>query len=363
MLKQKKYDWKDSNIEAIGSKEDRKVKKESAQHEPAWKGSGQKVGLEIWRINKFKVEKWPESDYGKFFNGDSYIILNTYKDEESEELLYDVHFWIGKQSTQDEYGTAAYKTVELDTYHDDKPIQHREVEGHESEQFKSYFKVITVMKGGVETGFKRVKPTEYQKRLLQVVGERKNIKVREIPMKKGNITSDDVFIVDLGLELYQYNGKNANKDEKFKATQYVQKLKAERLGKATLEVLEEDEVGEDHVIFKELKEGKSKRKAPEPPINKKGMYRVSDASGQLKFSTVLENSLDKSKLDSKDVFLVDAGVHLFVWIGKGASVDERQNAMHYAHNFLKDKCNPFCPVTCLGEKQAKKSKDFLAAFK
>ena len=40
---------------------------------------------------------------------------------------------------QDEYGTAAYKTVELDTYLDDKAIQHRECEGHESELFLSYF--------------------------------------------------------------------------------------------------------------------------------------------------------------------------------------------------------------------------------
>ena len=67
----------------------------------------------------------------------------------------------------------------------------------------SFVGVVTVMKGGVETGFKRVKPTEYKKRLLQVVGERKNIQVKEVPMKKGNMNSDDVFIVDLGLELYQ----------------------------------------------------------------------------------------------------------------------------------------------------------------
>ncbi|KAH9504746.1 hypothetical protein Btru_061855, partial [Bulinus truncatus] len=112
----------------------------TSQSEPAWRAAGKQVGLQIWRIVNFKVTTWPKEDYGKFYDGDSYIVLNTYKD--NDQLLYDVHFWIGKYSTQDEYGTAAYKTVELDTYLDDVPIQHREVQGYESELFKSYFKTI-----------------------------------------------------------------------------------------------------------------------------------------------------------------------------------------------------------------------------
>ena len=31
-----------------------------------------------------QVTHWPKEDYGKFYNGDSYILLNTYKEEGSD---------------------------------------------------------------------------------------------------------------------------------------------------------------------------------------------------------------------------------------------------------------------------------------
>ena len=42
----------------------------------------------------FKVTDWPKEDYGKFFSGDSYIILNTYKDKESDEVRLSVRLMV-----------------------------------------------------------------------------------------------------------------------------------------------------------------------------------------------------------------------------------------------------------------------------
>ena len=94
MVKGTEYDWKDSNMSLVGSDTDRAVKKEAASMEPAWKCTDEpKEGLKVWRIVKFIVTDWPEEDYGNFFSGDSYIILNTWK--EQDEFKYDLHFWIG----------------------------------------------------------------------------------------------------------------------------------------------------------------------------------------------------------------------------------------------------------------------------
>lgn len=42
----------------------------------------------------------------------------------------------------------------------------------------------------------------------------------QVPMNKSRVTSNDVFILDKGLEIYQWNGKSCNKDEKFKVDNF-----------------------------------------------------------------------------------------------------------------------------------------------
>ncbi|KAL4226173.1 hypothetical protein ACF0H5_014159 [Mactra antiquata] len=350
LRKAKKYDWKDSNLALFGSDVEKNIKKESAATEPAWKKAGQKEGVQIWRIVQFKVTEWPKEDYGKFFNGDSYIILNTYKEPDEEEFQYDVHFWIGSESSQDEYGTAAYKTVELDTFLDDKPVQHREVQCHESELFKSYFKTITVMNGGAESGFRHVKPEEYTPRLLHFSGNKKQVEVREIRRNKDNLKQDDVYILDLGLNIYQWNGRNSNKDERMKAMQYLQNLKGERHGKASSEVLEDDGTDQSHDFYKNLnEENDDDDDSGDAADGEKELYRLSDASGKLSYNLEKKGDVSTSDLDTKDVFILDTKKELFVWIGKGTSETERRNAMSYAHSFLSKSDHPYVPISCVAE--------------
>lgn len=55
-------------------------------------------------------------------------------------LSQDIHFWIGKDSSQDEQSCAAIYTTQLDDYLGGSPVQHREVQYHESDTFHGYFK-------------------------------------------------------------------------------------------------------------------------------------------------------------------------------------------------------------------------------
>jgi gelsolin len=347
LIKQKQYDWRDTNLAMFGSSEDIKVKKASAQTEPAWEKAGQKVGLQIWRIVKFKVTHHPKDEYGQFYDGDSYIVLNTYTEPGGNQLLHDVHFWIGKYSTQDEYATAAYKTVELDTFLDDVPVQHREVQGHESELFRSYFKTIELLRGGAESGFKKVQPTEYKPRLLHFHGDRFGVKVKEVPCNPNQLDETDVYILDLGHHLLQWNGAGSNKDERFKSQLYMQGIVRDRAGKPKAEVIDQGSQDEEFLALLTEEQDEEQEFSISDPTRE--LFRLSDASGKLNFTLEKAGNIHKSDLDSQDVFIFDTKSEVFVWIGAQTSHDERKNAIVYAHEYLKKTDHPLVPITCVNE--------------
>jgi len=338
------------------------VKEAAAETEQAWHGSGAKEGIEVWRIVKFKVVPWPKQQYGEFYMGDSYIILRTYKVPDEEELQMDVHFWIGKYSTQDEYGTAAYKTVELDTFHKDKPVQHREVQGHESQLFKSYFPTMMYLSGGADSGFTHVTPEEYRPRLLHISGTRKGVTVKEVNPARKNLKEGDIFILDMGRELMQWNGKSSNMAEKSKAMQFLAELKGSRSRDQITSSVFDD--GDDAEFLKKLDEVDAivDDDDEETPLKagEKQLFKLSDQGGNMNFSKVGSGSLSRSLLDPSDVFVLDTGDSCFVWIGSGASTAERKTAMSHAHAFLMDSDHPVAPITVFA--QGKESKAFQECF-
>jgi len=332
MLKQEHLDITQTNMALFGTDVEKQIKLKAAQGEPAWKTAGKAPGLQIWRIEKFEIKEWPKNQYGHFFDGDSYIVLHTYKKE--DKLLYNVHFWLGQYTSQDEAGTAAYKTVELDDYLGGAPVQFREVMGFESEHFLSLFEKVVIQHGGIDSGFHHVKAEEYRSRLLHVKGTIKRTVVREVPFQTVSLNSGDVFLLDHGLKLFQFQGKSSSGGEKAKAAQLVRGIDDERGSKVAVVVL--DEGDESHAAgskeaadwqeFWGLLGGKAPIKADagsDAAIKEqaKQIYKVSDASGKLEFSEV---PYKRTSLQEDDAFVVSTGSIVYTWIGSRANAVEKK---------------------------------------
>eukprot|EP00753_Platysulcus_tardus_P014808 PLAT4544.1.p1 GENE.PLAT4544.1~~PLAT4544.1.p1 ORF type:complete len:858 (-),score=452.55 PLAT4544.1:277-2784(-) len=312
-------------------------------------GAGQSAGLEIWRIEAMVPTPIPAEDYGKFFSGDSYIVLYT-SVTKSGAFEWAIHFWLGSETSQDEAGVAAYKTVELDTLLGGGPVQYREVQEHETALFMSYFKPvggIEYMPGGVDSGFTKVERDVYRQRLLQVKG-RRNVRVKEVECSARSLNEGDVFILDCGLKLYLWMGTDANRQERVKGADIVRRIKDdERGGRATVYIMNE----EDRPEFWEALGGRpasiasAEAGGDDDKVTVGGdvtLYKVSDASGHLEVTEVPSPSgkLSRDMLDTADVFILDTESTIFVWIGKGTTSAEKSSGMTVAQEFIASKGKP-----------------------
>ncbi|KAJ7556702.1 hypothetical protein O6H91_05G094900 [Diphasiastrum complanatum] len=312
----------------------------------AFHNAGQKVGMEIWRIESFQPVPVPKSNYGKFYSGDSYIILFTTA-LKSGALHHDIHFWLGKNTSQDEAGTAAIKAVELDAALGGRAVQYREVQGYETDKFLTYFRpCIIPLEGGVASGFKKVEQEIYEPRLFLCKG-RRVVRVKEVPYSRTSLNHDDVFILDTKTKIFQFNGANASIQEKAKSLEAVQYIKdTYHEGKCEVAIIEdgklvaEADTGEFWSLFGGF-----------APIGKKG---TSDDDFQLeggasKLFCVLEgqlkeveaSSLHRGLLKTDKCYLLDCGAELYVWTGRNTSLDQRKTATKAAEEFIISNKKPY----------------------
>ncbi|PKI54831.1 hypothetical protein CRG98_024782 [Punica granatum] len=314
--------------------------------DPAFRGAGQKAGIEIWRIENFKPVEVPQSSHGKFFTGDSYIVLKTTA-LKSGASRHDIHYWLGKDTSQDEAGTAAIMTVELDAALGGRAVQYREVQGHETEKFLSYFKpCIIPQEGGVASGFKHPEPEEHKTRLLVCKGKH-TVQVKEVPFGRSSLNHDDIFILDTESKIFQFNGSNSSIQERAKALEVVQYVKdTYHDGKCDIATIQDGklmadaETGEFWGFFGGF--------APLP--RKTGMQE--DKKSLDTHSTKLlcvekgqaepieAESLTKDRLETNKCYLLDCGVEVLVWMGRGTTLDERKSASKAAEELVSQPDRP-----------------------
>ena len=326
------------------------------------------------------------------------------------------HSIITQTSNADEKGVAAYKTVELDDFLGGAAKQHRLVQGNESERFLRCFKAPPViMHGGIASGFKKVKINANKTSaggkdpILRKVRKRgRRYVVSVVDVAESSLNDSDVFILDCGNVLYQYNGPKSSGFEKNRAQQEVAKVSKKR-HKTSGIVVKHVHVHEgDKSKFWKILGGSSSKKdndvsPPEPPLKMEvasvkksiaeddddemllrpdddeagggkmsvlhgdefGGYTsadvqiiriISDKDGMPVFTKELEGTFGDFNMDvlkSDGMYVVDGamkdGDTVWLWSGNDCDKSLKMEAMLMIESYLCKSAYPNCPVTMLKE--------------
>ncbi|XP_009075951.1 PREDICTED: villin-1-like [Acanthisitta chloris] len=259
----------------------------------------------------------PTKNYGNFYEGDCYIVLS-----------------VGQSGVL--WGTG-------DQLHP----------GDESETFRALFKQgIIYKKGGVASGMKHVETNTYNiQRLLHVKGK-KNVVAGEVEMSWKSFNRGDVFLLDLGHLIIQWNGPESNRNERLRAMTLAKDIRdRERGGRAQVGIVDGEDEDASPGLMKVLTHVLGEKRDIQPVIpddkvdqmikSSLKLYHVSNASGNLVIQEVAIRPLTQDMLLHEDCYILDqGGLKIFVWKGKNANKEEKQQAMSRALGFIKAKNYP-----------------------
>lgn len=288
---------------------------------------GQYPGLIVWEIDNFCPNRVEEALHGKFYEGDCYIVLRTFENE-NHNLDWQIYYWIGSSCTLDKKASSAMHAVNLRNFLSAHCRTIREEQNDESQAFLDLFPDggITYIEGGrTLSGFYTLEEVQIITRMfcLHELSHRQ-LYMQAVELRIASLDARHVYIVDTGSKLYVWSGKKSKYTVRQKARLLAEKInKDERKCKSELIfLLQAAEPNEFWLLFDDAHQVDIKSHdyhVDDERMVVQGvnpiLYRVCLGAGYLELPQVRykPKQLTKDRLATKDVYIMDTRTDVYIW--------------------------------------------------
>uniref|UniRef100_A0A8C8ZQ89 Villin like n=1 Tax=Prolemur simus TaxID=1328070 RepID=A0A8C8ZQ89_PROSS len=309
--------------------------------------------LHIWIVENLKMVSVPEKAYGNFFEEHCYIILHVPQSPKpTQGASSDLHYWVGTEAGAEAQGAAGALVQRLQEALGSQTVQHREAQGHESDCFLSYFRPgIIYRKGGLASDLKHVETNMFNiQRLLHIKG-RKHVSATEVELSWKSFNKGDIFLLDLGRMMIQWNGPKTSISEKSRGLTLTCSLQErERGGRAQIGVVDDEAEATDLMQIMEAvlgrRAGSVRATMPNKSINQLQkanirLYHVYEKGEDLVVQELATRPLTQDLLQEEDCCILDqGGFKIYVWQGRMSSPQDKKAAFTRAAGFIRAKGYP-----------------------
>ncbi|KAJ3301510.1 hypothetical protein HDV03_000707 [Kappamyces sp. JEL0829] len=287
---------------------------------------GVDTGCTIFRIEMLLPVPLDPQRHGSFCVADAYIVLiSTPKDTDKpeSELTHQVYTWIGVDAETDKRFCCAMYAVALRNVVGSTERILRQCQGEESNDFLEQFSgkiELLDHSFATETGLYMPEERRYPTKLYRVDGK-SQLPLFLVELKRETLDPRNVYILDAGREIYQWNGKDSSLQSKSKARMIASRInKEERVGKA--EYVEQEQ-GQENERFCEILDSLDVSVDEDEPradhLQFVDLYRVfPKIAPELESHIVATGKLKKSLLVTDGIYILDVGTEISLWVGKEA---------------------------------------------
>jgi hypothetical protein len=208
---------------------------------------------------------------------------------------------------------------------------------------------LTYLDGGADTGFRHVEASKDEPHLYKVKGTQKGMSLKQVPLSRSSLNQGDAFILYASPSMvWAWHGETANPNEKAKAMSHGEKMCT--MGTVTA-IEPTDAEGDNAEFWAYLGDGEIQpAEAGDKEVKNFApvLFRIKDNGDgvpiapekmaeahpiKMRFGPPT-SKLARSLLDDGDVFLLDAGWEVFLWMGKACDKSEKLAGMIIAETYM-----------------------------